>query len=93
MSTRAIHYIDHAKFYVEGWLRTEAALAIVALSERQHALGIEGQLNPRLAFVNFRSLARNHPNTFLPVEFYPHKDMAARGFTYVSIGRPAREPS
>ncbi len=42
MSTRATRYIHHGKFYVEGWLRTEAALAIAALSERQHALGVEG---------------------------------------------------
>jgi hypothetical protein len=42
MSTCATRYIHHGKFYVEGWLRTEAALAIAALSERQHALGVEG---------------------------------------------------
>jgi len=42
MDSRVGHYIRHGKFYVDGWLRTEAALVIAALSERQHALGIEG---------------------------------------------------
>ena len=42
MSTRVARYIRHGKFYVEGWLRTEAALVIAALSERQRALGARG---------------------------------------------------
>src|SRR5215813_49123 len=42
MDSRVRYYIRHGKFYVDGWLRTEAALVIAALSDRQHALGIEG---------------------------------------------------
>jgi hypothetical protein len=42
MDLRVARYIRHGKFYVEGWLRTEAALTIAALSERQRALGVEG---------------------------------------------------
>jgi hypothetical protein len=42
MDTGVARYIRHGMFHVEGWLRTEAALAIAALSECQHAAGIEG---------------------------------------------------
>lgn len=42
MDSRVARYIRHGKFYVEGWLRTEAALAIAALSEQQRALGVTG---------------------------------------------------
>jgi hypothetical protein len=35
-------YVHRGKFKVDGWLRTEAALVIAALSERQHALGVGG---------------------------------------------------
>jgi hypothetical protein len=42
MDTRVANYIHRGKFYIEGWLRTEAALTIAALSERQRALGVEG---------------------------------------------------
>src|SRR5215475_2154553 len=42
MDSRVKHYIRHGKFYVDGWLRTEAALVIAALSERQHSLGMGG---------------------------------------------------
>jgi hypothetical protein len=42
MSTRVARYVRRGRFYVEGWLRSEAALTIVALNERQRALGIEG---------------------------------------------------
>jgi len=42
MDSRVKHYIRHGKFYVDGWLRTEAALVIGALSDRQHALGMRG---------------------------------------------------
>jgi hypothetical protein len=42
MDSRVEYYIRHGKFYVDGWLRTEAALVIAALSARQHALGIGG---------------------------------------------------
>ena len=42
MDSRVARYIRHGKFYVEGWLRTEAALTVAALSERQRALGVGG---------------------------------------------------
>jgi len=42
MDSRVSSYIRRGKFYVDGWLRTEAALTIAALSERQHALGVAG---------------------------------------------------
>ena len=42
MDPRVARYVRRGKFYVEGWLRSEAALAIVALNERQRTLGIEG---------------------------------------------------
>jgi hypothetical protein len=42
MDYRVARYIRHGKFYVEGWLRTEAAMTIAALSERQRSLGVEG---------------------------------------------------
>jgi hypothetical protein len=42
MVSRVESYIHRGKFYVDGWLHTEAALVIAALSERQHALGVAG---------------------------------------------------
>jgi hypothetical protein len=42
MESRVASYIKRGQFYVDGWLRTEAALTIAALSERQRAIGIEG---------------------------------------------------
>jgi hypothetical protein len=42
MGSRVARYIRHGKFYVEGWLRTEAALVIDALNERQRALDAKG---------------------------------------------------
>jgi hypothetical protein len=42
MDLRVARYIRHGKFYVEGWLRTEAALTIAALNERQRALDAKG---------------------------------------------------
>ena len=42
MSIRVARYIRHGKFYVEGWLRTEAALVIAALNARQRALDVKG---------------------------------------------------
>jgi hypothetical protein len=42
MDSRVARYIRHGKFYVEGWLRTEAALVIAALNERQRALDAKG---------------------------------------------------
>jgi len=42
MDPRVASYVRRGKFYVDGWLRSEAMLAIVALNERQRALGVEG---------------------------------------------------
>jgi len=42
MDSRVESYIHRGKFYVEGWLHTEAAITIAALGERQRALGVEG---------------------------------------------------
>ena len=42
MDSRVENYIRRGKFYVDGWLRTEAAQIVVALTERQHSLGIAG---------------------------------------------------
>jgi hypothetical protein len=42
MDSRVERYIRRGKFYVEGWLHSEAAWTVAALSERQRALGIEG---------------------------------------------------
>jgi hypothetical protein len=42
MESRVAHYIHRGKFYVDGWLHTEAAVALVALSECQRALGVDG---------------------------------------------------
>ena len=42
MESRVANYIHRGKFYVEGWLRTEAALVVATLSERQRALGVGG---------------------------------------------------
>lgn len=42
MDRRVSSYIHRGKFYVEGWLRTEATLVIAGLSERQQALGVTG---------------------------------------------------
>lgn len=42
MDIRIASYIRRGKFYVDGWLHTEAALTIATLSERQHTLGVAG---------------------------------------------------
>jgi hypothetical protein len=42
MDPRVASYVRRGKFYVEGWLRSEAALTIVALTEHQRALGVPG---------------------------------------------------
>lgn len=42
MDTRVETYIRRGKFYVEGWLRTEAARTIVALDARQRAHAVGG---------------------------------------------------
>lgn len=42
MDPRVVNYIRRGKFYVDGWLRSEAALTIVALTERQRSLGLAG---------------------------------------------------
>jgi hypothetical protein len=42
MDPRVENYIRRGKFYVDGWLRSEAARAVVALTERQRSLGIVG---------------------------------------------------
>jgi Methyltransferase domain len=42
MNSQVERYIHRGKFYVDGWLRTEAALTMVALTESQRRLGITG---------------------------------------------------
>ncbi|MBN9512917.1 MAG: class I SAM-dependent methyltransferase [Alphaproteobacteria bacterium] len=42
MDQRITSYIHRDKFRIEGWLHTDAALAIAALGERQQALGVGG---------------------------------------------------
>ena len=42
MDPRVASYVRRGKFYVDGWLRSEAALTIVALNQRQRTLGVEG---------------------------------------------------
>jgi hypothetical protein len=42
MDSRVENYIRRGRFYVDGWLRTEAARVVVALSERQRSLGVAG---------------------------------------------------
>src|SRR5689334_13229112 len=42
MDSQVEHYMRRGRFYVDGWLHTEAVRTIVALSERQRALGITG---------------------------------------------------
>ena len=42
MDSRIENYIRRGRFYVDGWLRTEAARIVVALTERQRSLGIGG---------------------------------------------------
>ena len=42
MDSRVENYIRRGKFYVDGWLRTEAAQIVVALTERQRSLGVAG---------------------------------------------------
>src|ERR1700754_2256087 len=44
MDPRVANYIHQSKFYIEGWLRTEAALTIAALNDRQHELGVRGSI-------------------------------------------------
>jgi hypothetical protein len=42
MDSQVESYIRRGKFYVDGWLRTEAARTMVALDARQRELGVEG---------------------------------------------------
>lgn len=42
MEHRAKRYISRGRFYVDGWLHSEAALTIAALTARQRALGMTG---------------------------------------------------
>ena len=42
MDSRIEDYIRRGKFYVDGWLRTEAARIVVALNERQRSFGVTG---------------------------------------------------
>jgi hypothetical protein len=42
MDSRVERYIRRGKFYVDGWLHSEAARTLVALVERQQALGVRG---------------------------------------------------
>ncbi|MFZ5784168.1 MAG: class I SAM-dependent methyltransferase [Pseudomonadota bacterium] len=42
MDARVETYIRRGKFYVDGWLRKEAARTIVALDARQRSLAVEG---------------------------------------------------
>lgn len=42
MDSRITSYIHRGKFHVEGWLRTEAALVVAALSAHQQTLGVSG---------------------------------------------------
>lgn len=42
MDSRTENYIRSGKFYVDGWLRNEAAWIIAALAERQRSIGIAG---------------------------------------------------
>lgn len=42
MDRRVLSYIHRGKFYIDGWLRTEAALVIAALGECQQTLGVKG---------------------------------------------------
>lgn len=42
MDARVEKYLRRGRFYVEGWLRTEAALTVIALNEAQRSRGIGG---------------------------------------------------
>src|SRR5262245_62858555 len=42
MESRAATYIRRGRFYVDGWLHSEAVQIVVALTESQRALGIAG---------------------------------------------------
>jgi hypothetical protein len=42
MDSRTENYIRRGKFYVDGWLRNDAAWIIAALVERQRSIGIAG---------------------------------------------------
>ena len=42
MDSRIENYIRRGKFYVDGWLRSEAARIVVALNERQRSFGVTG---------------------------------------------------
>lgn len=44
MDSRIENYIRRGKFYVDGWLRSEAARVIVALNERQRSLSVTGSI-------------------------------------------------
>ncbi len=42
MASRVERYLHRGKFYVDGWLRNEAARTVVALIDRQHAIDVRG---------------------------------------------------
>lgn len=42
MDSRVDNYIRRGRFYVDGWLRSEAVQTIVALAKRQRSLGVVG---------------------------------------------------
>jgi hypothetical protein len=42
MDSRVENYIRRGRFYVDGWLHTEATRVVIALTERQRSLGIAG---------------------------------------------------
>jgi hypothetical protein len=42
MDSRIEDYIRRGKFYVDGWLRTEAARIVVAPNKRQRSFGVAG---------------------------------------------------
>ena len=42
MDSRVVEYLCRGRFYVDGWLRTEAAHIVVALTECQRSLGVAG---------------------------------------------------
>src|SRR5512143_2064678 len=42
MVSRVESYVRRGKFYVDGWLHSDAARAVVALTERQRTLGLTG---------------------------------------------------
>ncbi len=44
MNSRIENYIRRGRFYIDGWLRTEAARIVVALTARQRSLDIAGSV-------------------------------------------------